>query len=294
MKSIAVTGANGMVGSHMISLLYNKRVPFKAVTRKVWDLSKWKTFNELDLIFRSVIGIFHFGAHLQYTDFKNNNKQTQKIFDTNVRSCLNLGEWAKLRNVPIVFLSSATVYEDPYASKILETNARNINKLGGFYGYSKILAEDIFNNLSKNGLKCIVLRPSSIYGYGLPPEKLVQNFVNISSSGKLIKVKGSKNKINFIHAHDVANAALQAFNKEAWGVYNVSSDKQNSILEVAETVISVLGSKSIIKINNKKNYVPFSRFDLNCKLAKNFFGFKTMVSLRDGIRLIKNKMLQPY
>jgi nucleoside-diphosphate-sugar epimerase len=280
MKRIAVTGANGMTGRHMISLLYNKGIPFKAVTRKVWDLTKWKSFDELDRIFRSVLGIFHFGAHLQYNDLKNNNKQTQKIFDTNVRSCLNLGEWAKRRNVPIVFLSSATVYEDPYASKILEINARNVNKLGGFYGYSKILAEDIFNNLAKNG-------------YGLPPEKLVQNFVNISSSGKLIKVKGSKNKINFIHAHDVANAALQAFNKKAWGVFNISSDKQNSILEVAETAISVSGSKSIIEINNEKNYVPFSRFDLNCKLAKNFFGFKTIINLSDGIRLIKNKMLQP-
>ena len=293
MKKIGVTGANGMVGRHMISLLYNERIPFKAVTRKEWDLTKWKSFNELDRIFRSVTCIFHFGAYLQYNNFKNNNKQTKKFFDTNVRSCLNLGEWAKLRNVPIVFLSSSTVYEDPHASKILETNARYINKLGGFYGYSKILAENIFNDLSKNGLKCIVLRPSSIYGYGMPREKLIQNFLNSSSSGKLIIVKGSKNKINLIHAYDVANAALQAFNKKAWGVFNISSDKQNSILEVAETVVSVLGSKSIIEINDEKSYVPFSRFNLDSNLAKFFFGFKTMVNLRDGIKLMKNKMLQP-
>ena len=41
MKKIAVTGANGMTGSHMISLLKSKKIPVKPITRKEWDLTKW-------------------------------------------------------------------------------------------------------------------------------------------------------------------------------------------------------------------------------------------------------------
>lgn len=293
MNEIAVTGANGMTGSHMVTLLKSKNIPVKKITRQVWDLIEWKSFDELDKIFGSISAVFHFGAQLSYSNLKKDNLQTQQIFDTNIRSCLNLAEWAKLRNVPIIFLSSSVVYNNPHASKIVETDPKVVNGFGGFYGYTKILAEGIFNHLSINGLKCIILRPTSIYGYGLPSDKLIQDYINIASSGGLIKVTGPKNKVNFIHAYDVANAALQAYDKKAWGVFNISSKKQNTILEVAEIAVSVSGSGSIAVLNEDKNDTTFSRFDLNSKLANQSFGFDTVVNLEEGMTLMKNKILIP-
>ena len=46
MNKVAVTGANGMTGSHMISLLKTKKIPVKKITRKIWDLRKWKSFKD--------------------------------------------------------------------------------------------------------------------------------------------------------------------------------------------------------------------------------------------------------
>ena len=292
MNEIAVTGANGMTGSHMVSLLKSKGIPVKAVTRQEWDLTEWKSFDELDHIFRSVLAVFHFGAQLPYNDFKNDNRQTKQIFDANIRSCLNLAEWAKLRNIPIVFLSGAVVYKDPHASKIIETDSKVVNGFGGFYGYSKFLAESIFSHLSAEGLKCIVLRPSSLYGYGLPSEKLVQNYINIASSGGKIQVIGSKNRINFIHAYDVVNAALKAYKSSAWGVFNISSDTSNSILEIAEIAVSISEKGSIDIMDNVDNNC-FERFDLDSKLAKKDFGFEARVNLKEGMLLMKNKMFIP-
>ena len=292
MNEIAVTGANGMTGSHMMSLLKSKGIPAKAVTRQEWDLTEWKSFDELDHIFRSVLAVFHFGAQLPYNDFKNDNRQTQQIFDANIRSCLNLAEWAKLRNVPIVFLSGAVVYKDPHTSKIIETDPKVVSGFGGFYGYSKLAAENIFSHFSAEGLKCIILRPSSIYGYGLPSEKLVQNYINIAASGGKIQVAGSKNRINLIHAYDVANAALKAYKSSAWGVFNISSDTSNSILEIAEIAVSISEKGSIDIMDNVDNNC-FERFDLDSKLAKKDFGFEARVNLKEGILLMKNKMFIP-
>ena len=70
MNKIAVTGANGMTGSHMMSFFKNKGISAKAVTRQEWDLTEWKSFNELDCIFGSVRVVFHFGAQLPYNDLK--------------------------------------------------------------------------------------------------------------------------------------------------------------------------------------------------------------------------------
>jgi UDP-glucose 4-epimerase len=292
MNEIAVTGANGMTGSHMMSLLKSKGIPAKAVTRQEWDLTKWKSFDELDHIFGSVLAIFHFGGQLPYNDFKNDNQQTQQIFDANIRSCLNLAEWAKLRNIPIVFLSGAVVYKNPHASKIIETDSKVVNGFGGLYGYSKFLAEGIFSHLSAVGLKCIILRPSSIYGYGLPPEKLVQSYINIASSGGKIQVAESKNRINLIHAYDVSNAALKAYTNSAWGVFNISSDTSNSILEIAEIAVSISEKGSIDIMDNVDNNY-FERFDLDSKLAKKDFGFDARINLKEGMMLMKNKMFIP-
>ena len=287
MNEIAVTGANGMTGSHMVSLLKSKGIPVKAVTRQEWDLTEWKSFDDLDHIFGSVLVIFHFGAHLPYNDSKNDNRQTQQIFDANIRSCLNLAEWAKLRNIPIVFLSGAVVYKNSHASRIIETDPKVVNGFGGFYGYSKLLAESIFGHLSAEGLKCIILRPSSIYGYGLPSEKLVQNYIDMASSNSDIRITGHKNRINLIHAYDVATAAFSAYKNESWGIFNISSRVGNTILEIAETAVSISDGGS------NKNNATFTRFDLDSKLAKKSFSFEAEINLKEGMLLMKNKALTP-
>ena len=103
----------------------------------------------------------------------------------------------------------------------------------------------------------------------------------------------AKNKINFIHAYDVSNAALQAYNNKAWGVFNISSDKKNTILEVAEIAISISGSGSLMIKEDNKHDSAFTRFDLDSRLAKESFGFEAKISLKEGMTLMKNKMIAP-
>ena len=293
MEEIAVTGSNGMTGSHMVELLKHKGFSCKEITRNEWNLEDWKSFEELDSIFGSPKGIFHFGAKLPDKNTYNNNRHTQKIFDVNARSCLNLGEWAITRKIPVIFLSSAVVYENPHALNIIETDRKATNNLGGYYGLSKILAESIFNNLVKYGLKCIILRPSSIYGYGLPSNKIIQHYLNLALQNKDLLINEPYNKINFIHAYDVVNAALKAYEVESWGTFNIASDEKNTISELVKIIIGITGSNSkiVLKENNDKN--TFSRFDLESKLAKKSFGFQSNINLEKGIQLMKKKMLMP-
>ncbi len=290
MSMIAVTGANGMTGSHMVHFLKKNGIPFKSVTRKEWDLTDWKSFNELDNIFGEVEVIFHFAAQLPFDVVSQTSIQTNQIFDTNVRSCMNLAQWASIRNIAIVFLSSSVVYKNPHATRIEESDSKVVNGYGGLYGYSKLLAEGIFKFWSENNLKCIILRPSSLYGYGLPSNKLIQNFLDIASSGGVIPIKGPENKVNFIHALDVSKAAWQAYINKSWGIFNISSNKTNSILEVAQIAISISKSGSI-SIHDSPNNKHFVRFNLNSELAKFSFEFNPTIDLERGMTLMKNKMV---
>src|SRR5690554_2506322 len=118
MAKIAVTGSRGMVGQHMIALLAAKQIDHVALTRDDWDLSEWKELDELDALFAGVNAIFHIGAKLPKHSSKIDNRETQLMFDANVRSCLNLSEWANLRGVALMFLSGATVYENAHCANI--------------------------------------------------------------------------------------------------------------------------------------------------------------------------------
>jgi len=284
---VALTGSSGMIGRHMKALLKQNDVECLCVDRKQWNLEAWKTYEELDSIFEEAEAIFHFGATLPLSSKESfvNNKQIQKVFDANVRSCLNLADWAQKRDVPIVFLSGSTVYEDPHAFCIKESACQVKNGFGGFYGYSKLLAEKVFDHFIEEGLKMVVLRPSSVYGTGLAADKLISSYLSLASQNKVIEVDMPDNQINLVHAYDVSKAALLALKQKAWGTYNIAAANTSSIQELAELVVDICGSGKIV-IKKQKNKPYFIRFDLDTSKAKKAFLFEPSVNLKKGLDLM--------
>jgi len=287
MKRITVTGAGGMTGRHMVSFLEEKCIPCQALTRKEWDIRQWRTFSELDSLLGMSEAVFHFAAQLP-----NETSTTEEIFDANVRSCLNLAEWAAERSIPLVFLSGATVYKDPHKENIMESDEKVINGFGGFYGYTKRLAENVIDHYRSEGLQCVVLRPSSIYGYGLSEDKLIPKYLSMASADNTISLSQPDNRINLIHAYDVARAAFSAFETESWGVFNVGSDC-HSIVDIANAAVNAMGKGNVSTTQRDKGYKPFTRFDLNSSLAASAFGFNPRVNLEEGIRLMSLKQVRP-
>lgn len=288
MERVAVTGSRGMVGQHMTALLAAEQIDHIALTRDDWDLSEWKELDELDALFPGVNAIFHIGAKLP-SHSSNIKRETQLLFDANVRSCLNLSEWAHLRGVALIFLSGATVYENAHCIDIYEDNPKVVCGFGGFYGYSKWLAEQVIQHYVEQGLNAVILRPSSVYGYGLDNAKMIQHYLDVASTGGAIRIDQPTNRINFIHAIDVAKAALQAYEAKAWGVYNIAHPNPSSIVELAETITKVCGS-GVIELNNV-SHDGFLRFNLNCTKARNAFSFSPTVSLEEGLKLMKLKQV---
>jgi len=288
MQKVGLTGSTGMIGRHMKCLLEFYNVECMCIKRDSWDFLDWKTLQELDEMFEGVEAIFHFGAALPQSGYSSNenNQQTQVIFDANVRACLNLAEWAQSRDVPVVFLSGATVYDEPCAKNINETAPQVKNGFGGFYGYSKLLAEKVFDHFIASGLKLVILRPSSVYGVGLGVDKLISNYLNLASNNENIKIESPQNRINLIHALDVSKAAFLALKNRAWGVYNVASEDNSSIQEVAESIVNVCGAGTIVINEPLIEQTPFVRFNLDIRKAAHDFSFKPTINLNEGLTLM--------
>ncbi len=283
MPRVAVTGSTGMIGSHMVQLLSLRDIEVVALRHEDWDLSNWGNYRQLDEKFGKVDAVFHFAAQLPKQD-----TSLRDLFDVNVRSCLNLAEWATLRGVHLIFLSGATVYTDTTAKNICESDDVGLSGIGGFYGYSKRLAENVLEFNVSQGLKLTVIRPSSVYGYGLAADKAINIFLDRARKGEPIRVTSSENKVNLVHAMDVAYSAFQVYETGRFGTYNIAAEKLTSFYELAKSCANIFGADKIERVRSVGD-TPVARFDLSYEKAQRDFGYHPRISLSDGLRAICDK-----
>lgn len=293
LSKVAITGGSGMVGRHIISSLLEKGIDCIATSRtkpvnkgsivpwEAWDLREWKSVDELNALFSGASAIIHIGAAVPSPG---ENLSHKTIFDSNVRSCLCLGQWALENRIPMIFLSGATVYASQDHEGIREDDDKAVQTLGGFYGFSKFLAEEVLLNLAANGLQLCILRPSSIYGFGLHHGKMISKFINQASRDEVIVLEQPvDDKIDMIHATDVADVVIQALEGKAHGIYNIASGTLSTVLEIAQTCVKVVGKGKVeIKIGTPGR-APMLRFGLNCDAARKELGFAPKINLCDGI-----------
>ena len=156
---------------------------------------------------------------------------------------------------------------------------------------SKSMAEDILLYLAGAGLRVCILRPSSVYGVGLARNKLVTKFLSLALQGSTIElVEPIDDEVDLLHAADLAEAALEALEHQAWGVYNVSSERPITIQKIAEACVSVAGRGQIVVKPDPVGRRRVSRFLLNSEKARRGFQFSPKYSLEAGLEGMVHEM----
>ena len=280
-----------MLGRHLQAVLERANIQVLAVSHVStpgsdmagWDLTEWRSLEELDALFDGVQGVVHAGAMVQ----TNGPIDEGRMFNTNVRACVNLGQWALSRGVPLVHISSSAVYSDTTSVDLNEDAPLAWSGLGGFYGLSKLLAEDALNRLVQQGLRLAMVRPSCLYGYGLPDTKMASSFLATAKVGGTIElVPPVHDRVDFIHATDVALAILAILRTESWDAFNIASGCMVSIKELADACISVTGRGRVsVNAENSPQRDAVTRFALNIDKATNRLGWRPSLNIRQGLSM---------
>lgn len=251
------------------------------LTWRRYDLETWKSDAELSRIFPDVGAIVHAGAAIPG---HGSAISDDAMMRANVQSCLNLGQWALRRSIPMVFLSSASVYAEPWRRNITETAARGPNTIAGHYGLTKRLAETALEEMARDGLALTVLRPSSVYGPGIPAQKMIPHFLRILAGGGTVELAPPLgDRHNLIAASDVAAACLAALSRGATGTFNVGAQSSVSVREIARACRKAVGCGKIVERGGKAERRAVARFDLDSAKAQRAFGFVPQVDLVGGL-----------
>lgn len=293
LNKIGLTGATGMLGRHVRAALAHAGAQVIAVSRPDplqpgaggWDLAQWRSLAELDALFAGAQAVVHAGALVQ----TNGAVDEALMLDTNVRACVNLGQWAVSRNIPLVHVSSASVYADPGSDQLDEDAPLAWSGLGGFYGLSKLLAEDSFKRLGQqSGHRFAIVRPSSLYGAGMSAAKMVASFLARAHAGQAIElVPPVDDQVDFIHAADVAQGIVALLKAQAWGTFNLASGHTTSVRDLAAACVEVAGHGSVrIDEGAVSARSPLIRFALHTDRARQELGWQPQIDLRTGLRML--------
>jgi dTDP-4-dehydrorhamnose reductase len=236
MKTILITGSNGLTGQKIIYALLDKKDVRCIATSKGENRTKEKAgyvYESLDITNREEVNNI-FEKYKPYalintaamTNVDACETQQQECMKMNVDAVAYLADACKKLNTHFIHLSTDFVFDGLKGSPYAETDTPNPES---FYSKSKYEGELL---LQKSSLKWAILR--TIIIYGVVDDNKRSNLV-LWTKNSLEK----KQQINVIMdqyraptlAEDLADACVQAALKGATGIYHVSGDETKSILE---------------------------------------------------------------
>ena len=297
-NSVGITGCSGMLGSHLVKFFLKKKYNVIGTSRTKlnlknkkfkWiklDLSSLNKSSDFNNVFDNVETIIHAGAIVPSKNFKPNRND---YLSTNINASKKLIFFAKKKKIHLIYISGAIVYERNDKKSLENFKIKKKNNTLNYENSKKIIDMFLSGKKKNKNLKFTILRATSIYGHRLSKDKIIKKLLLNCQKRKKIFLKEPFERINFIHACDVANASYLSVIKKKYGVFNIGSDELYSIKEIAEICNKIFKKKSQLHIKkDNKDLVFKTRFNISNKKAKKILKWEPKISMKKGLKLVYN------
>ena len=299
-KTILITGVAGFIGSHLAECFLNEGyrvlgvdnfltgskeniLPF--LKNKNFDLIEHNISQSLE-ISEPVDFILHFASPASPADYLLLPIQTLKVGSLGTHNTLGL---AKAKRATFLLASTSEVYGDPLVHPQTEDYWGNVNPLGprGVYDEAKRFAEAItmaYHRVHRIDTK--IVRIFNTYGprMRLNDGRAIPNFIAQALEGKPITVFGTGTQTrSFCYIDDLVNGIRKLLFSQLPGPVNLGNPVEMTLLQLAEKIIELTGSKSQIVFEPLPQDDPQQRCP-NIGLAKKELGWSPKVVLEEGLR----------
>jgi UDP-glucuronate decarboxylase len=299
-KRILVTGGGGFLGSHLCERLLNEGHEVLCVDNfytgrraNIAHLISNPYFEILrhDICFPLYIEIdeiYNLACPASPIHYQFDPVQTTK---TSVHGSINMLGLAKRVKAKILQASTSEVYGDPTIHPQPETYWGNVNPIGfrSCYDEGKRCAETLFFDYHRqHKLKIKVARIFNTYGPRMYPNdgRVVSNFIMQALKGEDITVFGDGSQTrSFCYVDNMIDGLTKLMNTpdDFVGPVNLGNPKEFSILDLAEKVIKMTGSKSKIIFEPLPLDDPRQR-QPDITLAKERLNWNPTISLDEGLK----------
>ena len=294
-----VTGGAGFLGSHLCDRLVadghdviSADNYFTGNKRNIMPLLENPYFEALrhDVTFPLYVeadAIFNLACPASPPRYQNDPIQTTK---TSVHGAINMLGLAKRLGIPILQASTSEVYGDPAVHPQTEDYWGNVNPIGprSCYDEGKRCAETLFFDYHRQlSLEIKVARIFNTYGPRMDANdgRVVSNFIVQALLEKPLTVFGDGSQTrSFCYVDDMVEGLIRLMNSapEITGPINLGNPDEFSMLELAEVVLDLTGSKSNLEYRDLPVDDPVRRRP-DISRAKQELGWEPTVPLREGL-----------
>lgn len=300
MVRILVTGGAGFIGSHLCERLLNEGNEvicldnfFTGSKDNIIHLMDNKRFelirhDIIEPLLLEVDKVYNLASPASPIHYQYNPVKTTK---TNVMGTINMLGLAKRVRARILQASTSEVYGDPTVHPQKEDYWGNVNPIGprSCYDEGKRVAETLMMDYYRqNGVDIRIVRIFNTYGprMALNDGRVVSNFIVQALRGEDITVYGEGSQTrSFCYVSDLVDGLIRMMGRDDFiGPVNIGNPHEHTILEFAEKIIAMTGSKSRISFKPLPQDDPRQR-QPDITLAKEKLGWGPKVSIDEGLRL---------
>jgi len=298
-KRILVTGGAGFLGSHLCERLLNEGNEVLCVdnfyTGRRHNIAHLLSNPYFEImrhdicfpLYVEVEEIYNLACPASPIHYQFDPVQTIK---TAVHGAINMLGLAKRLKIKILQASTSEVYGNPAVHPQPETYWGNVNPIGlrSCYDEGKRCAETLFFDYHRqHKLKIKVARIFNTYGPRMHPNdgRVVSNFIVQALRGQDITVYGDGTQTrSFCYVDDLVDGLIRLMNSpdDFTGPVNLGNPSEFSILELANKVIEITGSKSSIVFKPLPQDDPMQRKP-EISLAKEVLAWQPKINLEDGL-----------
>jgi dTDP-glucose 4,6-dehydratase len=297
--TVVITGGAGFIGSHLCEFLlplghkvicvdnfitgarenispFLDNPDFRLIEQ---DITKYISIEE------DVDCILHFASPASPIDYLLYPIQTLKVGALGTHNALGL---AKDKGARFVLASTSEVYGDPLCNPQPESYWGNVNPIGprGVYDEAKRFAEAI--TMAYNRMHHVntgIARIFNTYGERMRADdgRVVPNFICQALAGEPLTVYGDgKQTRSFCYVKDLINGIWKLANASIPGPVNLGNPNEITILQFAEEVLKLTGSRSELvyrelPVNDPKIRCP------DIRLAHKELDWEPRIELEEGL-----------
>jgi UDP-glucuronate decarboxylase len=299
-ERILVTGGAGFLGSHLCDRLLEQGHEvlcvdnlFTGRKQNIYHLVNNPRFEFMrhDItfpLFVEVDRIYNLACPASPVHYQFDPVQTTKV---SVVGAVNMLGLSKRLKIPVLQASTSEVYGDPTEHPQTESYRGNVNPIGprACYDEGKRCAETLFFDYRRqHNLQIKVARIFNTYGPRMHPRdgRVISNFIVQALKNQDITIYGDGSQSrSFCYVDDLVAGlmSLMATPDSVTGPVNIGNPGEFTILQLAEIVIEMTGSRSKLVFQPLPEDDPLQRRP-DISLARQVLNWEPAVSLESGLR----------
>jgi dTDP-glucose 4,6-dehydratase len=299
MPRALVTGAAGFIGSHLSEYLLDRGFSVvgmdNLVTGDVENIQHL-TGRDFVLVKHNVTNyiplegpldfLFHFASPASPIDYLKLPIQTLKVGSLGTHNALGL---AKAKKARFLLASTSEVYGDPLVHPQREDYWGNVNPIGprGVYDEAKRFAEAMTMAYHRtHGVETRIVRIFNTFGPSMRvmDGRAIPAFMSQALRGEDVTVFGDGSQTRSLcYVSDLVEGIFRLANSSEPNPVNIGNPQELTILQLAEKIVALTGSKSRIvqrplPVDDPKVRQP------DITRARKLLGWEPKVPLEDGLR----------